>query len=210
MTVVQGLDVSKWQGDFNWNAWKGKIGFGAAKAAEGDAWTDPEFGRNWDSMWRMNRTHTFPRFAYLFFRARQDPVVQAAHLVATVRGHGLLPGDNFLFDLESTVAGELLNDGLTPAQCAPRAVECMRHINALAPGHRVLPYMNPAWARAGGSHGMGAWFLWLAEYGVSAPHVPAPWSKWTFWQYTDHPVDGDRFNGTEKQLLEFCRMPAKR
>src|SRR6185437_13850063 len=90
LTVVQGLDVSKWQGDFNWKAWKGKIGFGMAKATEGDGWTDPEFGANWDAMWWMNSAHTFPRWAYHFFHPAQDPVVQAAHLVATVKGHGLL------------------------------------------------------------------------------------------------------------------------
>jgi len=208
--TVQGIDVSNWQGAFNWNAWNGKIGFGLAKAAEGGSMTDADFGHNWDSMWSMNATHTFPRFAYLFFRAGQDPVVQAAHLVATVKAHGLLPGDHFVLDLESTSSAEQLNDGLTPAQCAPRVVECLHHINSLAPNHRVLPYMNPAWAEAGGSAGMSSWFLWIAHYGVSRPSVPAPWQTWTFWQYTDEPVDGDRYYGTEQQLLEFCRMPATR
>lgn len=165
--TVQGIDVSNWQGAFNWTAWNGRIGFGLAKAAEGGSMTDADFGHNWDSMWSMNATHTFPRFAYLFFRAGQDPVVQAAHLVATVKAHGLLPGDHFVLDLESTSQDEQLNDGLTPAQCAPRVVECLHHINSLAPNHRVLPYMNPAWAEAGGSAGMSSWFLWIAHYGVS-------------------------------------------
>jgi len=149
--TVQGIDVSNWQGAFNWTAWTGKIGFGLAKACEGDAMTDADFGHNWDSMWSMNATHTFPRFAYLFFHAGQDPVVQAAHLIAAVKAHGLLPGDHFVLDLESTSPDDQLNDGLTPAQCAPRAVECLHHINSLAPDHRVLPYMNPAWAESGGS-----------------------------------------------------------
>ena len=210
MTVIQGIDVSHWQGAFNWQAWTGKIGFGLAKAVEGDAGTDADFGRNWDSMWAMNATHTFPRFAYLFFHAGQDPVAQATHLVATVKAHGLLPGDHFVLDLESTSPDAQLNDGLTPAQCAPRAVECLHHINAVAPDHRVLPYMNPAWARAGGSTGMGSWFLWLAEYGVNAPSVPPPWNRWTFWQYTDQPIDGDQYNGTQAELLSFCRMPKSR
>lgn len=55
------------------------------------------------------------------------------------------------------------------------------------------------------------WF-WLAQYGPT-PVVPANWSTWTMWQYTDgdvgpppHSVDGigkcdrDRFNGSLKQL----------
>lgn len=207
-TIVQGLDVSNWQGEFAWSAWEGKIGFGLAKAVEGDSETDADFGHNWDSMWFMNATHTFPRFAYGFFHAGQDPVAQAAHLVATVKAHGLLPGDHFVLDLEETAGG--CNDGLTPAQCAPRAVECLREINALAPGHRVLPYMSPSWAEAGGGAGMESWFLWLADYGVPAPTAPKPWSQTTFWQYTDQPIDGDRFMGSEADLLAFCRMPKSR
>lgn len=208
--VVQGLDVSNWQGAFSWSAWKGKIGFGLAKAAEGASGTDAQFGHNWDGMWWMNSTHTFPRFAYLFFRASQDPVAQAAHLVATVKAHGLMPGDHFVLDVEETVSGSGENDGIPAARVAPLAVECLHQINALAPGHRVMPYVNPAWAKAGGAAGMDPWSLWLASYGVAQPTVPAPWTAWKFWQYTDSPVDGDRFNGDEAALLAFCRMPAKR
>jgi lysozyme len=191
MTTVQGIDVSTWQGAFDWQTWQNQIGFGLAKAAEGDAETDPDFGHNWDSMWWMNASHTFPRFAYLYFHASLDPVAQAAHLVSTVKDHGLLPGDHFVLDIESTNTDGQLNDGLTPAQCAPRAVECLQHINALAPNHRVLPYMSRGW-------------------GVSAPSVPQPWTRWTFWQYTDQPVDRDQYNGTQAELLSFCRMPNRR
>lgn len=55
-------------------------------------------------------------------------------------------------------------------------------------------------------------WLWLPQYGPT-PVVPANWSTWTMWQYTDgtagpqpHVVAGigncdrDKFNGTEDQL----------
>ena len=55
-------------------------------------------------------------------------------------------------------------------------------------------------------------WLWLPEYGPT-PIVPANWSTWTMWQYTDgnvgpepHSVNGigncdrDQFNGTEDEL----------
>jgi lysozyme len=206
--VVQGLDVSGWQGHYDWQAWKGRIGFGMAKAVEGDAETDPDFGDNWNGMWELDRL--MPRFAYLYFHAALDPVVQAAHLVATVRGHGLLSGDNFVIDIEETESGSGENDGIPAARCAPLAVQCLREVNRLVPGHRVLPYMNPSWALAGGSDGMGSWFPWIADYGVGQPSVPPPWDRWTFWQYDSQPLDGDRFNGTEQELLAFTRMPAKR
>jgi lysozyme len=56
-------------------------------------------------------------------------------------------------------------------------------------------------------------FLWLAQYGPQPNNIPATWSAWTLWQYTDgvagpapHAVDGigpcdrDQFNGTLAQL----------
>src|SRR5215472_9832229 len=111
--TVNGIDVSMFQGQFDWPAWRGRIGFGMCKAAEGGGWTDPQFRHNWDGMWQMNAAHTFPRFAYLFFHAAEDPLVQALHLVSVVKGRGLLPGDNFVLDIEETSPGR--NDGLTPA-----------------------------------------------------------------------------------------------
>lgn len=209
MAKPLGIDISRWQGNFNWTN-HGGLSFGMAKATEGLSMTDPEFGHNWDSMWNYQAHHRLPRFAYHFFHAAEDPRRQAEHLVSTARRHGLLPGDNFVLDVESTVPGELLNDGIPPFTCAARAVHCLHQINTLAPGHRVLPYMNPAWARAGGSADMGSWFLWIANYGVLAPDVPPPWSEWTFWQTSDSPIDTDMYNGTEAELLAFTRMPGKR
>ena len=51
------------------------------------------------------------------------------------------------------------------------------------------------------------WF-WRAQYGASAPIVPATWPTWTMWQYTESgpvsgisaPCDRDTFNGTMDQL----------
>lgn len=56
-------------------------------------------------------------------------------------------------------------------------------------------------------------FLWVAQYGPKPTNIPATWTTWTMWQYTDgvaglppHTVDGigpcdrDQFNGTVEQL----------
>jgi GH25 family lysozyme M1 (1,4-beta-N-acetylmuramidase) len=208
-TEQQGIDVAWPQGArYNWHQWAGKISFGMCKATEGTG-TDPDFGNNWDAMWWLRPDHRLPRFAYGFFRAALDPVAQAAHLVATVRGHGLLPGDNFVADFEAT-GGDGLNDGTEPRLFAARAVTFLHHINEFAPGHRVLPYCNPSFAQAGNCAGLDKWYLWLADYGVSSPAVPAPWQQWTFWQNGDTPIDTDRFNGDEAALLAFTRMPDHR
>lgn len=56
-------------------------------------------------------------------------------------------------------------------------------------------------------------FLWIAQYGPQPKNIPATWSSWTMWQYTDGvngpvphsvngigPCDRDQFNGTLQQL----------
>lgn len=50
--------------------------------------------------------------------------------------------------------------------------------------------------------------LWIAHWSVSAPTVPAPWTDWTFWQYTNKAtvsgvtgaVDNNRANLTKTAL----------
>jgi GH25 family lysozyme M1 (1,4-beta-N-acetylmuramidase) len=202
-----GIDVSYAQGKFNWTAEHGKVAFAAAKATEGLNTTDPQFGANWNGMWAISRT--LPRFAYHFFHAAENPEDQAAHLVSTVKPHGLLAGDNLLLDLEAT-ASDGRNDGMAPATVAARAKVCLDTINTLAPNHRVLVYTPPSFAEAGNCAGLDPWSLWIANYGVSKPTVPKPWKTWTFWQSSGTTLDQDRYNGTEAQLLAFTRMPKSR
>jgi len=205
--TVRGIDVSRWQGDFDWRQHPG-LSFGMAKCTESD-FTDPEFGHNWDGMWNYQADHRMPRFAYCYFRAAQDPVQQAEHLVQAVRAHGLLKGDNFVLDMEAT-RKDGTNDGLPPAEVARRGIAFLHTVNQMAPGHRVLVYTYPAFARAGNCAGMDPWYLWIANYLVAKPEVPAPWHNWTMWQDGESPIDTDRYNGDLPSLLAFTRMPDKR
>ena len=59
--------------------------------------------------------------------------------------------------------------------------------------------------------------LWVANYDVSSPAVPSPWTSWTLWQYTPSgpaqeygvdpefqtAIDLNRFNGTREEYLAF-------
>ncbi|MGH3402015.1 MAG: glycoside hydrolase family 25 protein [Streptosporangiaceae bacterium] len=201
---TEGIDVAWPQGaHYGWHQWEGKIGFGMCKATEGRTLADPDFADNWNAMWELDRM--MPRFAYHVLDFSDDPEAQAEFCVAAVKAHGLLPGDNLVLDVSD---GSL--SGLTPAAAAALGVRFLHAANAAAPGHRVLIYTDVAFALAGGCAGMAAWYLWLAEYSVTAPQVPAPWSAWTFWQRSDNGIDLDAFNGDEAHLLAFCRMPDKR
>ena len=148
--------------------------------------------------------------AYVAALAGQDPVQQAEFLVLTVKRLGLLPGDNFVLDLEATDARTGLNDGLPPAEVARRGVRFLHTVNEMAPGHRVMVYTDPAFARAGNCAGMGSWYLWIANYLVSQPEIPQPWDRWAMWQDGDSPIDTDRWSGDLASLLAFTRMPDAR
>ena len=130
MTEPQGIDISNIQGArWPWSAERGKIAFGMVKATEGLDFTDPDFAANWAAMLGLNRT--LCRFAYHFFHPNQDPTAQAERFVATVKAHGLLPGDNFVLDLETA-------DGMTPEFTAGSAVTFLRVVNKLAPDRKSV------------------------------------------------------------------------
>jgi GH25 family lysozyme M1 (1,4-beta-N-acetylmuramidase) len=120
MATVNGIDISRWQGAFDWKAHPG-LNFGMAKATEGTGLTDPEFGNNWDAMWDYQADHRLPRFAYSYFHSALDPVQQAEFLVLTAKKHGLLEGDNFVLDVEATDDETGLNDEEAPAVTAKRS-----------------------------------------------------------------------------------------
>ena len=99
---------------------------------------------------------------------------------------------------------------MAAATVAERGRQFLEHLDRLVSGTRVLVYTNPGFAETGACAGMESWALWVADYGVSKPAVPKPWPGWTFWQKSETPLDRDVFNGTEAELLTWCRMPESR
>jgi lysozyme len=68
---------------------------------------------------------------------------------------------------------------------------------------------DKAWAR---------YPLWIANYYVTKPMIPAPWTNWTMWQYTPKgdgkkygaeslQIDMDYFNGDMSQFIKWCGDP---
>lgn len=195
MSYLEGIDVSAWQGAFNWAPWKGHIEFASCKATEGTA-VDPDFAHNWAGMKDIG----VYRFAYHFAHPSGNVYDQVAAVAGVVKENGIQVGDNFLLDFEDT-------DGLDPVEVSAWGVEFCERLNEEVRGHRCLVYTYPAFAEEGNCQGMNRWWLWIANYNVPAPTVPAPWENWVFWQYTDQGpgnIDHYRFYGTEEQLTRLC------
>lgn len=196
MSNAQGLDVSKWQGTFDWRGHP-DISFAAAKCYEAGAGEDPMFAANWKDMW-TTFGGKLVRLAYLFGHPGDSMAAQADTFVQLVRDHGLMEGDHFALDLEVT-------DGQSAADVVKFARQFSARVNKAALRHRCFGYtfadFEAPW---------GTWPLWVADWGVAAPTVPRPWTRYWIWQRSGTGLDLDQWNGDKEQMLNFCRMPADR
>ena len=82
---------------------------------------------------------------------------------------------------------------------------------ASATGRKPMIYTAAFMSSTLGS-GFGGYPLWVANYGVTCPQLPAGWSQWMIWQNGDsgsvagvqNGVDVDIFEGSLAQLLAFA------
>ena len=192
---IRGIDVSKYQGTIDWSqvATAG-LSFVFIKASQGITSVDPELSANWSGA----QTAGLLRGAYHFYQPGDDPTQQAQHFLATApSGIGDLPP---VLDIET--AGSL-----SPAEIV-QGVATWLDVVQKATGRAPILYTSPGFWKTLGATQLGAYPLWVAEYGVSSPIVPAGWSRWTFWQYSESgtvagiqgAVDLDLFQGSLEEL----------
>jgi len=189
-----GIDVSSYQGSFNWQAEKGAISFGFMKATEGSSIVDPQFARNW----QQAKSIGIVRGAYHFGHPKDGAATDASAFLAVVRAHGLEPGDLLALDLE-------VSDGLAPAQVAAYGRNWCADV-AKATGRTPIVYTFISFAQQGNCAGLGGHPLWIADPSSPAgrPTVPAPWTHWAFHQYASSTLDKDVFNGGTAALKKFA------
>jgi GH25 family lysozyme M1 (1,4-beta-N-acetylmuramidase) len=185
---IRGVDVSNWQGSISWSrvAASGER-FAFAKATEGNSYNDPWYSTNRSGA----RANGLKFGAYHFARPsgssltgiRNDAYAEADRFV-TKAGLGsgfLLP----VLDLEST--GGLSTSNLKYwVQRYLARIEYRLGVKGII---YTYPYFwtkymgNTTWFAANGYK-----VLWIANWRVSSPSVPANnWNGqgWTFWQWTD-------------------------
>lgn len=194
MTTLAGIDVSNFQGAFDWAAWKGKIGFAFAKATEGVTFRDPDFATNWARMKALGIT----RGAYHFLHAGTGGEQQAAYFLADVRPE---PGDLLAVDVEG--AGL---DGLDAARLWEAAAAFAAAVHS-ATGAWPFAYTEISLAASAPS-AIGTCPLWLADPSqVPAPPPVGPWRLVSMEQTGQRGVDADAFYGTGAELAKLA-VPA--
>jgi lysozyme len=199
-TYLEGIDVSRWQGQPNWaNVKAAGIRFVIAKATQGATVVDPQWARNRTRL----RANEIPFSGYHY--ADPDPtagdaVAEADHFVDTARldMRNLLP----VLDLEKH--NEQSSEFLTEWARA-WLVRVEERLNV-----KPMIYTNNSfWVERMGDT---TWFadngyrLWIRSLNVTSPTVPADnWGGrgWTLWQYAVLPglngingkVDRNRYEG---------------
>jgi lysozyme len=192
---VQGVDVSHYQGNFDWVA--AKVDFGYAQVSDGINSPDATFDANWAG---MKKAHVL-RGAYQFFRPGEDPIAQANLVVKKVGK--LQPGDlPVMIDVEVT-------DGQSPTVIAANIAKWIKVVET---GTGLPPFIYTGsyfWQDNVVSTAFGKTPIWIAAYGPPCPSVPPGWKNWLFWQYSDGngKLDHDVFNGTLAQLKAYSPQP---
>ncbi len=139
---------------------------------------------------------------YHYFHPKRPWREQYETLAAVMRETGIRRA---ALDLEET--------GVVPTTAA-EVLAFLRALDEAFPlpdGYRHLVYTSPGyWRDTLKSPGWGAEYeLWLAAWTAAAtPIVPAPWTRWTVWQYTS---DGDgKGHGVESARLDMNRFAGDR
>ncbi len=171
--TLQGVDVYHGDGVIDWAQVKASgRAFGFAKATEGTTYTDTEFSANWSGMKQAGVV----RSAYHFFHANVDPKVAAAYFLSVMGT--LQPGDlPPTLDLEVT-------DNESAATITANAITWLDTV-AAATGTKPILYTGPSFVAntLGSPAGLEDHAqLWVANWGVTCPDVPAPFTTWSFWQ----------------------------
>ncbi len=178
--VRRGIDVSAYQGSsIAWHSVAASgISFAYIRAADGAGSPDGQFQTNWRGAVAAGVTPG----AYLFFEPNQSPVTQANLLISQLRSVGFTHGDLIpTIDVETT-------DGEPQAVVVANLRTAVNIVSA-AIGSLPAIYCSPSWWN--GNINSAAFTLdplWVANWFVSQPSVPANnWggTGWQVWQYSD-------------------------
>ncbi|GAA3410333.1 glycoside hydrolase family 25 protein [Paenibacillus hodogayensis] len=171
-----GIDVSKWQGEIDWQAVRRDvIRFAQIKATEGTSLVDARLVQNAEGA----RDAGIPIGFYHFAHLSNDPVHEAEHYLAQVKRW--VPELWHVLDLEQ---GSLDGRPFTKAQVSAWARAWLENVQA-ATGQVPMLYTGASFAKTYMEPDLAVYPLWVAHYGTDKPMGNPVWSEWTLFQYSE-------------------------
>lgn len=199
-TQTLGIDVSSYQGNVDWAYWWGQgVRWAYTKATEGTYYTNPYFGQQYTGSYNQGMI----RGAYHFATPNTTSgAVQANYFVD--HGGGWSPDGQTLpgmVDLETNPYGAKCY-GLSQSQMVDW-IASFSNTYRDRTGRDVVIYTSRSWWQecTGNTTAFSQTNpLDFASWGSSPGTLPGGWSYYTFWQFTDSPVDQNWFNGDLSRL----------
>jgi GH25 family lysozyme M1 (1,4-beta-N-acetylmuramidase) len=199
-TQTPGIDVSKWQGNVNWASWwsQGKK-FAYVKATEGTSYRNEYFAQQYNGSYNVGMIRGSYHFA---LPGNSSGTAQADYFVDHGGGWSAdgktLPG---VLDIEYNPYGATCY-GLSQASMRSWISAFTSRFKARTGRDAVIYSTTSWWTTCTGNTSQFSQTnpLWIARYSSSPGTLPNGWAYYTFWQYTDSPLDQDYFNGDLSRL----------
>jgi lysozyme len=202
---VKGVDVSRYQGQIDWQALRaGGIRFAYIKASEGAHFRDPRFAENW----RRSGEAGIPRGAYHFFSLCKPGAEQAANFIAAI------PDESS--SLPHALDAEQMEACSNGRQAADPVAEILAFLDSVEKrfGRRPVIYTTREFHGAHLSRAQLEGRLDKESFWLRSLHWPPRYGSkpWTLWQYhnrgrrpgIDDPVDLNAFNGSAAEFEKFA------
>ena len=202
--AVHGVDVSRWQGNINWERLRAQgANFVYIKATDGGDHLDPMFAKNW----RGAHGAGLKRGAYHFFYWCRTAGEQADWFIRNVpRVAGALPP---VIDVEWNGESSCKRRP-SPAKVREKMQVFMDKLERHY-GQRPIIYTSPDFYRDNLKNAFTDYPFWLRSV-AAHPSKTYPGRKWLFWQYSgsglSHGVRGridlNVFNGSEATWQQWA------
>jgi lysozyme len=212
---VQGIDVSNWQGDIDWDKVRAAgTQFAFIKATEGGDYLDPKFAQNWEGAKRAG----IPRGAYHMVFWCRSANEQALWFILNVPNDpDALPP---VLDLEWNGSSRSCPKRI-PVDLAIEKIKIMLDVMEAHTGKRPIIYTDVTFHHEVLEGQFPGYNFWLRSV-AAEPQAIYRERPWLFWQFTTtgyvpgiaKPVDRNVFNGTSgdwRQVLpaRAPRQPAR-
>lgn len=166
-TLYEGIDVSGWQGNINFEEVKNSgIEIVYMKASEGSSFVDPYFDQNYTNAKANGLKVGF--YHYLTARSVEEAVEEARFFVATISGK--IPDCKLAMDFESF-------GNLSISEINQIGIAFVKTIENLS-NKEVVIYSDTSNATSVFEGELTNYSLWVAQYEVEEPTTNGNWNTW--------------------------------